>query len=163
MGHHCGGLTNEQSGFTRRSRLSAAWKGWCWRTRRWAEGPAERSACKTAEGLLLPARPGDTKGIKRKPMTYSFRVIYIERSKENSIVHSTQSAKIAVKCPVSISWKLFESLQYNHDDKIGEGTEVHSPNWRLHTYFISLPNFNKSCKFCFQVSRLDENAGLKFL
>lgn len=54
-------LTRKHSGFTRRSRLSAAWKGWCWRRHPSGGGPAGRSASKTAAGLLLPGRPVDHK------------------------------------------------------------------------------------------------------
>lgn len=57
----CGWLTNGHRGFTRRSRPSAAWKGWCWMTHRWAGGLGEHSVCKTVVDLQLPEKPGEDK------------------------------------------------------------------------------------------------------
>lgn len=57
----CGWLTDGHRGFTRRSRPSVAWKGWCWMTHRWARGLGEHSVCKTVVDLQLPEKPGEDK------------------------------------------------------------------------------------------------------
>lgn len=129
-----GRLTNEYSGFTRRSRLSVAWRGWCWRTHQWAEGPARRSACKTVEGPLPPGRPGDREGAKcglgllyrLKGHSTDFILLYIVKvwTKTNIVQKHTKDCNSLSL--IQQYWNMVWHNNYHH----------HHLQWHLKEWYI---------------------------